>query len=251
MKRTWRLLACLALLPAGALGQAATPLFPEPLHIVRRVTDALSQRSIRVDEYCAGNRIVSIRGTRVAILDFAEESVTEIDRGAATYSVTPFADLAQSNATLAKTRPVAASGGWKMTAASTFIDAAADQTAMAARLEISIDASIALTRASIEALIGASHPALRTIEHDAVLKAAGSTRARAAPAETRVTYGLPRVQKLSVAGEVIFSNVVESVDGARVPPELLRVDASLQRVERAGIRLARDLDSLDRLPGQR
>ncbi|HWW60351.1 MAG TPA: hypothetical protein VN181_03195, partial [Thermoanaerobaculia bacterium] len=56
-------LASLALAPA-AFG--ATVLFPKPLHLVRRIEDPLARgAATTVHEYCAGNQIITVNGSRV------------------------------------------------------------------------------------------------------------------------------------------------------------------------------------------
>jgi hypothetical protein len=70
---------------------AANALFPRPLHLVRRVDDPISNTTATIDEYCAGNRVVTIRGSKVAIADYDVQQLTEIDHAALTWSVnSPF-----------------------------------------------------------------------------------------------------------------------------------------------------------------
>jgi hypothetical protein len=70
---------------------AANALFPRPLHLVRRVDDPISNTTATIDEYCAGNRVVTIRGSKVAIADYDAQQLTEIDHAAQTWSVnSPF-----------------------------------------------------------------------------------------------------------------------------------------------------------------
>lgn len=68
---------------------AATVLFPRPLHLVRRVDDPISKTTATIDEYCGGNRVVTVRGSKVAIADYDAQQLTEIDHAAQTWSVTP------------------------------------------------------------------------------------------------------------------------------------------------------------------
>lgn len=68
---------------------AAALLFPEPLHLVRRIDDPIAQTVFTVDEYRHGNRIITARGNRVVIADFARREVTVVDRAASTYSIAP------------------------------------------------------------------------------------------------------------------------------------------------------------------
>ena len=85
---------------AAPLVFGADALFPRPLHLVRRVDDPISKTSAMIDEYCVGNRVVTVRGAKVTIADYDAQQLTEIDHAAQTWSVTPFADIAQSRAAL-------------------------------------------------------------------------------------------------------------------------------------------------------
>src|SRR5579872_2758433 len=103
-------------------------LFPTPLHLVRCIDDPVANSSTTIDEYCYGDRIVTINGPRVAITDYAEQRLTEIDHQRGTYSVTSFAEIA-------KARPVALDS--KTT------------------VRVEVDRGVALSREAVEALIGA------------------------------------------------------------------------------------------------
>ena len=56
----------------SAAGQ--TPIFSAPLHLTREVTDPISGRIDVIDEYCVGNRMVSVarKGERVSIADYGK-----------------------------------------------------------------------------------------------------------------------------------------------------------------------------------
>ena len=79
----------------------AATLFPKPLHLVRAVDDSISGKSTTLDEFCAGNRIVTVRGQFVTVIDYDKQEVTEIDHAASTYSVTRFDDIARARAQFA------------------------------------------------------------------------------------------------------------------------------------------------------
>ena len=59
-----------ALLVAIPLLANDIPLFPTPLHFVRRVEDPIANSTTEVDEYCTGNKIITIRGAKTAIVDY-------------------------------------------------------------------------------------------------------------------------------------------------------------------------------------
>jgi hypothetical protein len=60
----------IALLIAIPLLASDIPLFPTPLHLVRRVEDPIANSSTEVDEYCTGNKIITVRGAKTAIVDY-------------------------------------------------------------------------------------------------------------------------------------------------------------------------------------
>src|SRR5258708_1456139 len=71
-------------------------LFPRPLHLVRRIEDPLAKKPVTMDEYCSGNRTITIHGPHVTIIDYDQQSVTEIDHAGGTYSITRFDEIAKS-----------------------------------------------------------------------------------------------------------------------------------------------------------
>ncbi len=86
--RTARTVALvLLLLATPSPSTAAEVLFPERLHLTRTVSDSLSGSTSTVEEYLQGNRMISIRGSRVSIADYEKGELTEIDRDANTYSM--------------------------------------------------------------------------------------------------------------------------------------------------------------------
>jgi hypothetical protein len=65
------------------------------LHLARHVDDPISKTSATIDEYCARNRVVTVRGSKVTIADYEAQQLTEIHHAAQTWSVTSFADIAR------------------------------------------------------------------------------------------------------------------------------------------------------------
>ena len=202
---------------------AVAVLFPKPIHFVRKVDDSISAKSVTFDEYCAGNRIVTVRGARVSIADYEKQELTEIDREAGTYSVTRFAEIA-------KAKPAAKSRD--------------DE-----KVEINVNRNVALSRDAVEALIGASYPNTRTKAHDVALNAAAPQRpgARATVASVDDAYGLPSEQTVTVEGVTMHDAIIRvTYDSA--PPQVIAIDPQARRIESKITRLSKELDALERLP---
>ncbi len=251
-------LCFLAALPAVA----ATSLFPKPLHLVRRVENASTQKSEAFDEYCYGNRIITVRGKRVTIADYAEQQLTEIDHDTATYSVTRFDEIAKAAAHLSAPRPSKSAmsrdtpqfrvrqletkgsrDGYEIESGST-------------KMEVRIDRSIALSRDAVEALLGASYPNARRPEHDAVLQAAGGGAGggRVAAQSAEQQYGLPVEQTVIYSFEgtslTLHTSVVRA-DSDTAPQELLLIPQGAKRVESRLTRIGRELQDIESLPARK
>ena len=217
---------------SGALSaQVAEVLFPRPLHLVRKIDDPLAGAAITVDQYCAGNRIVTVRGQRVAIADYGKQELTEIDRAAGTYSVTSFDALAK-------------------------IAPAARKTARV-EVEVTVSERIALSRDALDVLIGAAYPNPRRAEHDAIVSAItakGGLRARSSGSSAKAVseYALPTEQVATFdagGGETVtVREAVVHIGGDAVPAEVLLIPPGATRVESPRLRAARELRALDELP---
>lgn len=255
---------------------AANVLFPQPLHLTRTIEDPISQKTSVVHEYCAGNRVVTLSGDRVAIADYARQELTEIDRAAGTYSVTSFADLAAA-APAAPRRTLAAnaqsapqSPRWKSAALGArsssrgrTMDAyelTIETPEESVRLEIGVDRGVRLSREAVEVLIGASFPNPRNDAHDAILdtaRAADTTPRATVTTQTSAQtpaggdYGLPveQITTWELGHErLTVRNAIVDVRHDLPPAELLAIPPGATRVESRAIRLARELRELDRLP---
>ncbi|HWS72551.1 MAG TPA: hypothetical protein VN605_10575 [Thermoanaerobaculia bacterium] len=260
--------AGVALLTLGPVVASATaPLFPRPLHIVRRIEDPLAKQAAVVDEYCAGNRIVSIRGAKVVITDYDAQQVTELDHAAATYSITRFDEIANARpkhaASQAHAQSTTPAATWKSATAESKRSAAGKplesyaMTRSGEKLEIGIDRDVRLSRDAVEALIGASYPNARSHEHEALLQAAASREAKmatnAAGATSEAIFGLPAEQVLTidaVGSQLVVRNTIVRIGDETVPAAALELDPGAKRVESRLTRLQRELDQLDRLPSQ-
>lgn len=203
-------------------------LFPTPLHLVRRVEDPLARpAATTLDEYCSGDRIVTVSGARVVIADYGEQRLVEIDHARATYSITSFADIA-------KARPAVP----------------ADEKA-ASKMKIEVDRGVALSREAVEALIGAAYPNRRVEQHDRILSAAappGGGRIAAQSTGAESQYGLPSDTAITFENGVTYRNVVVRVDHDLVPAQLMLIDPGAARVESRLTRTPRELQQLDEPP---
>src|SRR5688572_33462511 len=85
-----------ALCASTAFAAGPDVLFPAPLHITRELTNPITGSKVVVDDYCHGNRVVSVNGHQTAIAEYDKNVLTTIDFDAGTYSVTKFDDLAKA-----------------------------------------------------------------------------------------------------------------------------------------------------------
>jgi len=247
----------------------AAALFPKALHIVRRVDESLSGQSTTIEEYCAGNRIVTVQGNRVSVVDYDKQELTEIDHAAHTFSVTPFVDIAKARK--GKATPHAESAKWQTTPAGVKASSAGrsldtvemvrEQPNLTEKIEIGVDRQVSLSKDAIEALIGASYPNVRREQHDLVVGAAGPQRngggraniSSVSPGAADV-YGLPAEQTMTfdVDGtRVVTHNRVVTVSNETVPPELLNIEPGAVRVESKLTLVPKELESLDQLPADK
>jgi hypothetical protein len=250
----------LALTFTSALS-AAEVLFPQPLHLVRRIDDPVSQSSVTLHEYAAGNQLITVNGLRVAIADYDKQQITEIDRAAGTYSITRFDEIATStaNAQPATRRGISANAvkppkKWTVTSLGgrsreTF-ELKADGEK---KIEVGIDRNVSLSRAALEVLIGAAFPNPRSEAHDAILDAAsGRRRGIQTDAAVEERFGLPREQSVTweAAGEkVTMRSAIVDVTNDLPPADLLTIPPGAQRVDSRTTRLLRELETLDQIPG--
>ena len=234
---------------------AADALFPQPLHIVRRVEDPVSGTTATLHEYCAGDQVVTVNGAHVVIADYAKHQLIEIDRNAGTYSITRFDELAKTNDRKASERKE-----WKTTALgmkSARSGRSADSFELSSdkmTLEVGVDRLTHLSRAAVEVLIGASYPSARREEHEAILRAAGNARGGgdrrlvANSADAAGDYALPIEQTLTIeeGGEklTVHNSVVE-VRNELAPDDVRLIPPGARLVESRVTRLARELRDLD------
>ncbi|MCA1734115.1 MAG: hypothetical protein LC732_11000 [Acidobacteria bacterium] len=251
--------AFLCLIPFAAT--AAEPLFPQPLHLVRTVDDPIASRSMTIEEYYAGNRVVAVSGDLIAIADYAAVTLTRIDRAAGTFSVVRFADLAAARAELAPERRSAAASESSTSAPAARgtathlgrtvelhrVDLADDS----GTIEVSVDRSLALSPRALEVIAGSAWPAAPNPQARAILSATGPpAELRGISSQSIPAHGLPvRVRTTFRMGSDVLTveNRVESIDSRTAPPDLIAVPAGATEVAHPEVEAARRLRELDQI----
>ena len=235
---------------AGSLAAAEAPLFPTPLHLVRRVEDPIANTAVEVDEYCIGNKIITVRGAKTAVVDYEKQEILEIDRAASTYSVASFADVAQAKSIADRPnrdRQIQSDSAreWRTTAfgvRSSLTGRSADSFEIASnniRIEVAVDRQIVLTRAALDAISGASYPNRATPEQEAIAKA--SVRANG--------FGLPLDQTTTIDVDakthLTTRNAIVRVGSELPPPELLAIPAGATLVDSRAAKMVKQLRELE------
>ena len=243
-------------------------LFPTPLHITRELSDPVSQKTTVIEEYCQGNRMVSVSGTRTAIADYAKGEMMEIDFAAGTYSVTKFELIARLNEKTAPhtARPLAASAAarndeWHVEARGGSVVASRPvDTTEAERkdentrqvIRISADRQMTLSRGAIEAILGTGYPHRPDTTGEMMLGALRSHSKRVATnsvdANTTDEYHLPleQVFRFEAGGESMETrNVVTRLGNELPPAEALTIPPGAKLVESKTVAMQRLLEELD------
>lgn len=262
--RAGRVCVALLSLSFAVVAGAADVLFPAPLHITREIVTPFSSRKSVVEEYCHGNRIVSVSGSRTAIADHAKRQITVIDFGAGTYSVTTFEDIARANEVekLPGEALDAVRDAWKVEALGGHVVASrpghaieAERRNQGAReiIRITADEQIVLSRDAADALLGTGYPNRRDERSGVVLAAlrardrsVSSNESRAASPVDRYSLPLEQIVRIEVGGDVIETrNVVLRVGNELPPPDLLVVPPGAKLVESDLVMSRRLLDETD------
>jgi hypothetical protein len=232
---------------------AAAPLFPQPLHLTRQVSDPISGSTTVLNEYGYGNRLVSVRGALTSIADYEKGELIEIDRDAGTYSITRFEAIAK--AALAFGLPAAAterslrheprSLGAKPTKAgrnAEFFQDEIDSKPMKQSIEVGVDRTVMVSREALEILLGSAYPGTRSSVHDVILSAAAANRASDA------TYALPveQVIRYEVEGQNLeFRSTIVRVGNEAPPAELVSIPAGARLVVSRTVAVQREIDQFD------
>jgi hypothetical protein len=242
---------------------AAQPLFPAPLHITRQIHDPISDKTSVLDEYGVGNRLISIAGTRTSIADYEKGELIEIDRDAATYSITRFDAVAKAAAmgegkearaqSSAPTAPSLRSTGMKAThfgRNAEFFEADVDSDAVKERVEIAVDRATLVSKEALEVLLGAAYPGVRRAEHEAVFSAARSPRERgllAQSTDSDAAFALPveQVVHYEIDGQKLeFRNSVVRIGSEPPPAELVSIPAGARLVDSRYAAITKELELL-------
>ena len=235
----------LTLLLAGSA--LAEVLFPSPLHITREITDPITGSKTVVDEYCHGNRLVSVSARRTAIAEYDRNVVTTIDFEAGTYSVTKFDDLAKAW----EGRPAASLDAqlreapqWKIERNGETTEARRDKQI----IRVTADPRHRITRNAAEVLLGLAYPNRPDPAAEVLLGALRSKQPRIASDAAGPEYHLPleQVMRHEMEGEVLeIRNVVVRVGNELPPPEVMAVPAGARLVESGAVAARRISDELD------
>lgn len=256
----------LVLLIATPLLASDVPLFPVPLHFVRRLEDPISGVTTDVDEYCTGNKIITVRGERTAIADYEGQQLIEIDRAASTYSVATFEDISRARSLAArpapaKQNPIASDAlrpTWKTSAhgvRSSQSGRSADSFEISSdnvKVDLAVDRQITLSRAALDALSGASYPNKPDAQQDAIARAC----ARTSDAQTQIagdgSYGLPLEQSITVDADakthLTVRNSIVKITSELPPPELIAIPAGAALVESRAARMVKTLSETEHAP---
>lgn len=264
-------LLALGVYTVSVMAAPSRVLFPKNLHLTRQVEDPLTKSTITIDEYCSGNRVVSVSGKKTVIADYDKQEITEIDRAAGTYSITRFDEVATvaapTEAASAKSIGTESAAPkrerWKVTplgvkaAASRSVDhfEFVEEGQAGRKVEVGIDRSVALSHDAVEVLVGAAYPNPRREEHEPLLRAAGvrePSRAIAAnsadASNNDAVYGLPVTQAFTYSdsgSEITFRTTITRVGAEAAPAEALIIPPAAQRVESPAAAIRRQLRDLD------
>lgn len=276
MVRTLRFVALVAtgVVACSLSGASPRVLFPANLHLTREVRDPMTETAVRIEEYCSGNRIVSVSAEQTVIVDYGKQEITEIHRGRGTFSVSRFDEVAVApgaagprppggnvgtdgdEASRWRGAPVASEGEKRLVETFEFTS---EGSRAGLKVRVGVDRSVALTREAVEALVGAAYPNPARAEHEPILRAAreGARGEWAAmsddvePATGEARYGLPVTQSFTYADsgrEVTFASSIVRVGTEVVPIEALLIPPGFLRVESTAAAVRRQLLDLDRLP---
>jgi hypothetical protein len=237
----WVLWTMVFLAPASTLSGAERVLFPEALHITRELSDPVSQTTTVIDEYCHGNRVVSVSGRRTAIADYAKGELTEIDFAAGTYSITKFEQIARGHE---KNAPRADRSAWRVESNGAVVDAITEGRAV----HVSFDAQRKLSRDAVEALMGIGYPHRADPGAAAVLDSL-RPHERGVSTNTVEEYRLPleHIVRVEMDGQTVETrNVVKRVGNELPPLDILSIPPGAKLVESKTVAMQRLLEELDR-----
>ncbi|HEX6088023.1 MAG TPA: hypothetical protein VF266_26070 [Thermoanaerobaculia bacterium] len=192
-------------------------LFPAPLHLTREVTDPIGGSKTVIEEYCHGNRVVSVSGSRTAIAEYDKGTVTTIDFAAGTYSIATFDELAKA---------------WRT-----------PRAAAAPAMRVTPDRRHTISREAAEVLLGIAYPAASAPEQ--VLSSLKSPRIATHAGGAPTEYALPLEQVIDLGEGLELRNTVVRVGTELAPAEALAIPPDARRVEASPLALQRIAAELD------
>ncbi len=237
---------------------AADGLFSEPLHLVRRIEDPLSRSVTQVEEFCIGNRIISVTQSGTVIADYGSRQLIEIS-SSGTYSVTAFGELAAAREALPRSSGRLAR---QTTSALATIRAAGMKASLSgrpaewfevvgpgaasSRVEVAVDQQITVSREALDALDGGALAGDASADAIALACRRPSARAIAAADEK---YGLPLEQVIELDDDdgkhLTVRNSVVRVDHDLPPADVLAIPPGARLVPSRRVLLSRSLNELD------
>jgi hypothetical protein len=259
--------AGLSLLAASA---GAAVLFPEPLHLTRTVENPFTQKTVVIDEYCIGNRVISITEDRTVIADYEKGELTEIDRASSTYSVTKFEDLARTMTSAPAPRRAASDSKPPFTvkpapshrANTDFVEAQANDERELQKMEVGVDRTVRLSRDAAQVLTGGAYPNPSRDENNVVFDAAAPL-ARGMRAQTNGTiaasspdesYGLPVEQTLTYrlgTKQYVSRMRITRVEHDMPPASALVIPNGAKQVTAPAVERKQLLEEIETLPPAR
>jgi hypothetical protein len=258
----------LVVLSANTVFAATEVLFPAPLHITRELTDPITGSQTVIDDYCYGNRVVSVNGRRTAIAEYDRNVVTAIDFNAGTYSVTKFDELAKAwegnpsqsrRGAISSNAQNRAESQWRVEQKGSRVVASRPGESIEAQLDdgnskeviqMTVDTQLRLSRAAAEVLLGVAYPNRPDLAAEVLMGALRDKQPRvasngeAAPAEYHIP--LEHVVRHEFGGETVEArNVVLRVGSELPPPDILAVPPGAKLVESDAVAARRILEELD------
>lgn len=228
---------------------AADVLFPAPLHLTRQVQDSIGGSTEVVEQYCYGDRVISVKGAVTTIADYGKGELTEINRDERTWSVTRFDDVAKSLRVGAAERTV--KGKWviqstgltqlRTTRASNAFEGELEEAGTKRHSRVAVDRSVRLSKDALDVLIGAAYPNSRKIEDTVVLEAAKSGNGFSLPVEQQHSFVIDGLRAevrdvvTRVGAEIVPADLVAIPPDARlVQSRLLQRMQAFEQIESAG-----------------
>jgi hypothetical protein len=260
--------AFLLAVPLFPIHAASKSLFSAPLHITREIVSPVSKAKSVVEEYCNGNRIVSVSGSRTAIADYDKNEITEIDFAAGTYSVTKFEAIAKAHegmqvaalaANAAREWRVEARGGSVVASRpGETIEAERTSDRIRQNIRITADTQMRISRGAVEALMGLSYPNAPDASAGVVLDALRGERPKlvanstSASADDEYRLPLEHIVRFDIEGETVESrSVVTRLGSELAPPDVLAIPPGAKLVESRAVAVRKQLDELEHPSSQR